>query len=79
MRMKIVAASLLALGMATSAFAQNTPAPTTPTAPAMNNSTGGSGGGTGTMHKAKPHHMKTASTKKVHCQGGTTKCVPTSG
>ena len=80
MRMKIVAASLLALGMATSAFAQTTPAPTgtmAPTAPAMDNSTSGTGSAAGTTakkpvvtHKAKPHHMKVAShtkTKKVRC------------
>jgi len=44
MRMKIVAASLLALGMATSAFAQSNPAPTGAT---IDRSTVDSGGGAG--------------------------------
>lgn len=48
MRMKIVAASLLALGMATSAFAQSNPAPTGTT---MDKSTVDSGGGAGVKAK----------------------------
>lgn len=50
MRMRIVAASLLALGMATSAFAQSNPAPTGAT---MDRNTVDSGGGAG-MHTKKP-------------------------
>jgi hypothetical protein len=72
MHMKIVAASLLALGMATSAFAQSNPAPTGTT---MDKNTTDSGGGAGTTVK-KPmatDKMKTGSTKmgtktnKVRC------------
>lgn len=48
MHMKIVAASLLALGMATSAFAQSNPAPTGHT---IDKSTTDSGGGAGTTAK----------------------------
>ncbi len=62
MRMKIVAASLLALGMATSAFAQSNPAPTGHT---IDKSTTDSGGGAGTKAK-KPvvtDKTKTGSTK----------------
>ena len=51
MRTKIVAASLLALGMATSAFAQSNPAPTGAT---MDRNTVDSGGGAGTGHMKKP-------------------------
>lgn len=48
MRMRIVAASLLALGMATSAFAQSNPAPTGHT---IDKSTTDTGGGAGTNAK----------------------------
>jgi hypothetical protein len=75
MRMKIVAASLLALGMATSAFAQSNPAPTAHT---MDKSTVDSGGGAG-MGAKKPvvtDKTKTGSTKmgsmkmkKLNCNG----------
>ncbi|MBB3590874.1 hypothetical protein FHX08_001218 [Rhizobium sp. BK529] len=64
MRMKIVAASLLALGMATSAFAQSNPAPTGAT---MDKNTVDTGGGAGVKAK-KPmatDKMKTGSTKKM--------------
>ncbi|MBB3656819.1 hypothetical protein FHX15_002047 [Rhizobium sp. BK650] len=70
MRMKIVAASLLALGMATSAFAQSNPAPTGAT---MDKNTVDTGGGAGTTakkpmttHKVKPHNMKVSSHTKTH-------------
>jgi|SRR5690242_10631688 hypothetical protein len=73
MRTKIVAVTLLALGMATSAFAQSNPAPTGAT---MDKNTTDSGGGAGVKAK-KPvatDKMKTGSTKmgsmkssKVHC------------
>ena len=51
MRMRIVAASLLVLGMAGSAFAQSNPAPTGAT---MDKNTMDSGGGAGTTHTKKP-------------------------
>ncbi|MGZ2487853.1 hypothetical protein ACVITL_006438 [Rhizobium pisi] len=59
MRMKLVAASLLALGMATSAFAQSNPAPTGATMD--KNQTDQGGGATGKMKTKKP--MATDSTK----------------
>lgn len=68
MRMKIVAASLLALGMATSAFAQSNPAPTGAT---MDRSTNDSGGGAGTTHTKKP--MATDKTTTGSTTGGAMK------
>lgn len=59
MRMRIVAASLLALGMATSAFAQSNPAPTGAT---MDKNTTDSGGGAGTDMKKKPAAMDKTTT-----------------
>lgn len=50
MRMKLVAASLLAIGMATSAFAQSNPAPAGAT---IDKSQADQGGGAGTDTKAK--------------------------
>jgi len=77
MRMKIVAASLLALGMATSALAQSNPAPTAHT---MDKSTVDSGGGAGTTHTKKPLMDKTTTgstkagsamkMKRPDCPGG---------
>lgn len=58
MRLKIVAASLLALGMVTSAFAQSNPAPTGAT---IDKSTVDSGGGAGTKAK-KPRVTDKATT-----------------
>ncbi|MBB3410004.1 hypothetical protein FHT87_003936 [Rhizobium sp. BK316] len=58
MRMKIVAASLLALGMATPAFAQSNPAPTGTT---IDKSTVDSGGGAGVKAK-KPMAMDKTTT-----------------
>ncbi|MBB3391596.1 hypothetical protein FHT82_004374 [Rhizobium sp. BK275] len=74
MRMKIVAASLLALGMATSAFAQSNPAPTGTT---IDRSTVDSGGGAGTKKPRVMDKTTTGSTKmggamkmkKADCNG----------
>ncbi len=57
MRTKTVAACLLALGMATSAFAQSNPSPTGAT---MDRNTVDSGGGAGTGHMKK--HVTTDKT-----------------
>ncbi|GAA3110060.1 hypothetical protein GCM10010520_63140 [Rhizobium viscosum] len=73
MRMKIVAASLLALGMATSAFAQSNPAPTPHT---MDKSTTDSGGGAGTTAK-KPvvtDKTTTGSTKMGSMKSNKVRC-----
>ncbi|EJZ18654.1 hypothetical protein NE852_28240 (plasmid) [Rhizobium sp. Pop5] len=66
MRMKLIAASLLALGMATSAFAQSNPAPTGAT---MDKNQADQGGGaTSKMKTKKPmatDSTKTSSTKST--------------
>ncbi|RUM22248.1 hypothetical protein EFQ99_25535 [Rhizobium vallis] len=75
MRMKLVAASLLALGMATSAFAQSNPAPTGATMD--KNQTDQGGGATSKMKAKKPmatDSTKTSSTTKSTMKMHKTKC-----
>jgi hypothetical protein len=75
--MKIVAASLLALGMATSAFAQSNPAPTGATMD-KNSSTGSGGGATSdTATPMKP--MATDSSSTGSTTMGTTADKPCNG
>ncbi|SCB58760.1 hypothetical protein GA0061105_105229 [Rhizobium aethiopicum] len=69
MRMKLVAASLLALGMATSAFAESNPAPAGATID--KNAADQGGGASGDMKAKKP--MATDTTTTGSTTGGTMK------